>query len=281
MNDFKFRKYFLQKRTRFLILFLVIFLFVVKYDLVVFAAELTSTNFIIRDPIVGTGGGYGSSSSFQLISAGHNILSGVGSSTSFLTRYGFLYYEDEEDPTITFDIDVTSADTCSTTESGTPYTVALGTITTGDTKVSGATDSINSICLDLDTNASSGAVVTVFNENGANGLASSSVPADNINSIDGSVANGTENYGLCIVSTSATTGTLDDEGGYNADTCAVNSETNNVQALSTVGENIFDTNGAAIVGGRGQVSVQSSISSTTPAHNDYRDTVTFIATSTF
>lgn len=245
------------------------------------AMDLTSTNFIIKDPIIGTSGGYGTSTNFQLISAGHTTLSGVGSSTNFITRYGFLYYEDQEPASITFDLDTTSADTCGTTESAGAYTVALGLITTSDTRVSGATDSINHICIDLDTNADGGAIVTVANSNGTSGLVSTSAGGDGINSTDGSVADGSENYGLCIVSTSATTGTLDDEGGYNGDTCAANSETNNVQALSSSGETIFDTNGDPVEGGRGQISVNASISSATPAHTDYADSLTFIATGTF
>lgn len=59
------------------------------------AADLTSTNFIIRDPVIGTGGGYSSSGSFQLFSEGHDSFSDRNNSSSFLGRYGFLYYEDE------------------------------------------------------------------------------------------------------------------------------------------------------------------------------------------
>ena len=56
------------------------------------AADMTSSNFIIRDPIVGTGGGYGSSTSFNLFSSGNMTLSGISASTNFITRDGFLYY---------------------------------------------------------------------------------------------------------------------------------------------------------------------------------------------
>ncbi len=178
---------------------------------------------------------------------------------------------------LTFDLDTATTDTTSDD----PYSVALGTITTSDTRVSGTTDSVNFIWVDLSSNASGGVVVNVRNANGTNGLVSTSVPADNIGSADGSVADGTEIYGLCIVSTAATTGTLDDEGGYDSDTCSANNETNNVQALSTTGENIFDTNGAPISAGRGQIAVNASISGTTVAHADYTDTLTFIATGTY
>ncbi len=250
---------------------------------VAFALDLTSTNFKIKDPIIGTLGEEGASStSFNLISTGHTALSDIGgTSSSFKIRYGFLYYDEGQVGTITFDLDTTSADTCGVTESSTPYTVALGTLTTTDTRVSGATDGINHICVDLDTDASGGAVVAVRNANGATGLASVSVPTDGIDSADSAVADGTEMYGLCVVSTSATTGTLDDEGEYNADTCAANSETNDTGSLSTTPESIFDTNGGSVTGGRGQISVNASISSITPAHTDYSDTITFIATGTF
>lgn len=178
---------------------------------------------------------------------------------------------------ISFDIDTALTDS----DSSAPYSVGLGAITTSDTRVSGSTDSINYIWLDVSSSASGGVVITVVNTNGSNGLVSTSVPADTINSADGSVADGTENYGLCIVAASAVSGTLDDEGGYDGDTCAGNSETNNVQQLTSTGEILFDTNGASITTGRAQISVNASISSTTPAHDNYTDTLTFIATGTF
>src|SRR3989344_250375 len=70
------------------------------------AIDLTSTSFIVRDPIIGTlGEEFGSSASFILISAGHTSLSDIGgTSTSFAIRYGFLYYSDRGN-NITFDID--------------------------------------------------------------------------------------------------------------------------------------------------------------------------------
>lgn len=65
------------------------------------ASDLTSTNFIIRDPVVGTGGGYGTSASFSLISAGNMLLSGIGTSASFIGHNGFLYYPFVTDVTLT------------------------------------------------------------------------------------------------------------------------------------------------------------------------------------
>jgi len=185
--------------------------------------------------------------------------------------------------TITFDLDTAAANTCSTTESAAPYSVALGTITNTDTRVSGTTDGVNLLCLDLDTNAGGGAVVTVSNANGSSGLVSTSVPADDIDTADNTAASdNVENYGLCIITTSATTGTLDDEGGYDGDSCTVDTEGNTVQAMSAVTpENMFDTNGAPIAGGRGSIAVNASITIAQPSHADYTDAITFIATGTF
>ena len=241
------------------------------------AIDLTSTNFIIRDPIIGTFGDYGTSASFQLISSGHTSFSDPGgTSASFQTRYGFLYYQDES--RITFDIDTESGG--GNGESSAPYSVGLGTITTTDTRVSGTTDGIQMIVLEGETGAAvSGMVVTVRNANGANGMVSTSVPADNIGSADGTMADGTENYGLCVA-TSGLTG-FSRASPYNTDTCAVNSETNGVQALTTAGENILNSAGAPLSDGYAEVIVNAAISGTTPAHTDYTDTLTFIATGTF
>jgi len=178
---------------------------------------------------------------------------------------------------ITFDLDVGTAGTENT---GTPYNVALGTITTTDTRVSGATDSVNRVMMDLNTNATGGATVTVRNTNGANGLVSTAVPADNIGSADGAIADGTENYGLCVISVTQTLGTLSKASPYDTGTCAADSETNDIQGLTTAGENIVSST-APLSDGRAQVAVNAAISGITVAHADYTDTLTFVATATF
>lgn len=185
---------------------------------------------------------------------------------------------------ITFDLDTTAADTCGVTETAAGvggYTVALGAITSADTRVSGATDGVNHICVDLDTNAAGGAVVTVANANGANGLVSTSVPADDIDSSTAGVADNTENYGICVVSVSDAGGTLDIAGTYVGNTCAANSETNQVDALSATPVAILNTASAPVATGRAQIAVNASINISQPSHNDYADTLTFIATATF
>lgn len=59
------------------------------------AADLTSTNFIIRDPIIQGGGGYGSSASFQLFSATAQMNLGESSTTTNQEQSGFMYFTGE------------------------------------------------------------------------------------------------------------------------------------------------------------------------------------------
>lgn len=59
---------------------------------VAFATDLTSTNFIIRDPLVGTGGSFGTSTNFQSFGSGDMTSIGRGTSASFEGRYGFLWF---------------------------------------------------------------------------------------------------------------------------------------------------------------------------------------------
>lgn len=356
MFIFKNKKIFFKK---ILTIFLISFL---SFQLT-YATDLTSTNFIIRDPIVGTGGSYGTSSNFKLYGSGNTLLSGTGSSTNFIGRYGFLYFPfanigtltavqdgidadlswpasvsglgwtvgdyetgiatvsggpytytnvgtattytypsltpgeycfvvrtldaldnvigvSNEDcvtitPVLVFDIDTSVVDG----ETNTPYSVSLGSISTVDNRVSGTTDNINMIILEGMTNAGAGVAITVKNTNGGNGLVSTSNPSSNINSADGTMSVGTENYGLCVA-TSTLSGFIR-VSPYNTDTCATNSQTNGVQGLTTTGENILSSNGATLANGHAEVIVNAGISTSTPAQDDYADTLTFIATATF
>ncbi len=184
---------------------------------------------------------------------------------------------------VTFDLDTAGDDddTCDTDESGAPYIITLGTITNSDSRVSGNGDGIDFICVDLDSNASGGVVVTVANTNGASGLVSTSVPGDDIDNLEGAIADNSENYGLCVVDSTASTGTLDDIGDYAADSCVADTETNDVGDLTVAGNTIFNTAGDPIAGGRGTIAVNASITIAQPAHDDYTDALTFIATGTF
>ena len=177
-------------------------------------------------------------------------------------------------PTITFDLDTS---TSSSTENGPGYEVALGALSSGSVAVSSG--SVNMIIAEGDTNAAGGMVVTVYSAGGADGLRSASVPADKIPSATGTMSAGTARYGLCVA-TSGLTG-FSRATGYSSDTCALSSGTNSVRALSTTPTDILNSGGGALSGGHAEIVVNATISTTTPAHNDYEDTLTFIATGTF
>lgn len=74
-----------------LILFF-IFYFLVS-GLIVFADDFTSTNFISRDPINSDFGGSSNSTNFQELSAGGQVITGESTSTNFILRSGFLYFD--------------------------------------------------------------------------------------------------------------------------------------------------------------------------------------------
>ncbi len=177
---------------------------------------------------------------------------------------------------ITFDIDT---NTNPATETNAPYSVALGTITTADTRISGTTDSVNVIILEGDTSGAGGMVVTVRNANGANGLVSTGTPANNINNSAGTMTTGTtERYGLCV--DTASLAGFARAATYNAGVCAINTIGNEVKGLTTAGDSIISTT-APFTGGHAEVIVNAEITTATSAHNDYTDTLTFIATGTF
>ena len=56
------------------------------------AADFSSTNFIVRDPVESAGGGYSTSDSFKLWSSISQPAIGTSSATSFQAQSGFLYF---------------------------------------------------------------------------------------------------------------------------------------------------------------------------------------------
>ncbi|WKZ28701.1 MAG: hypothetical protein QY323_04150 [Patescibacteria group bacterium] len=184
-------------------------------------------------------------------------------------------------PTLTFDIDIQSS--CGS-ESNTPYAVSLGTLTSA--AVSTAT---NHICLDLDTNASGGALVTVQGSGSADAL-ESSASGDTIGTTytagAGGVTDlvaGTEGYGLCVTATNVVTGSATAVAPYNGD-CTSNGGNRVGGVDSAAAQFIVTTNAAALDGtanNTADILVKAAISAITSAANDYVDVLTFIATGTF
>ncbi len=182
-------------------------------------------------------------------------------------------------PSITFNIDTYNTAVTSTNTSA-PYSVALGTLTTGAVTgtTEGGSSTPNGIWFDLATNASGGAIVTVLSANAA--LKSTAVPTDTIPSATAAMVAGTANYGICANRNAVTTGTLTKVAPF-ASTCTTTPSSNTVGAVTTSAQTIYNTSGAPIAGGRGEIMVDAAISGVTPAHTDYTDTLTFIATATF
>ncbi len=178
--------------------------------------------------------------------------------------------------TITFDLDAKTD--FSAGSSAAPYSVPLGTLSTS-TVTHSDTSSIRMIVINGSTNGAGGIQVTVQNANGANGLVSTSTPADKIPSSTGTMAAGTANYGLCVDSATIT-GFTRQSGTYGSDTCALASGTNQIRALSSTATNIVGAS-APVSAAKAEVVVNAAISGVTPAHADYADTLTFIGTGTF
>jgi len=175
--------------------------------------------------------------------------------------------------TLTFDIDAALTDG----ETSAPYSVALGTLSTGSVARSD-TSTVNMIILEGATNASGGMNVTVANANGGSGLVSTGTPADFIASSTATMAAGTSNYGLCVATVNLT-GFVRAVGTYDAAACAL-SGTNPIRGLTSTPANIITSSGV-LAAGHAEVVVNAAISGSVPAHADYSDTLTFIGTATF
>lgn len=189
------------------------------------------------------------------------------------------------DPAMTFDIDIQSS--CGS-ESAAPYAVGLGTLTTAS-----VTTATNHICLELNTNASGGAIVTVQGSGSADALESVGTPANTIGTtyVSGAggqtlLSAGTEGYGLCVRATSVVTGSATAVAPYNGNCTGTTAGGGNIVGGvdSAAPQQILTTGGAAVSGTANNTAdlvVKAAIAGTTEAANDYTDVLTFIATGTF
>lgn len=195
------------------------------------------------------------------------------------------------DPTITFDVGAT-ASACDGTFASSNWNVSLGLLNAARLIASSDVASVSHICTLLSTNASGGAVVTAKNANGANGLVSTSVPADKIPSLSAAITDSSSNYGLCYTATrghnassvpasnapSVATSVFSNAGGNCTSSVVTGAES--VAAFSGSVQEVFRTVG---VTDRAFVTlfVKAGISATQASHNDYADSITFAATATF
>jgi len=196
------------------------------------------------------------------------------------------------DTSIVFEVGATSS--CTGAYVASDWSIDLGHLNTGRQVASSGASSVKLVCTRLSTNATSGAVVTVKNKNGANGLVSASVPADKIPSASGAVTAGTPKYGLCYSTVGGDSGydlgvtpaayapsTVG--GSYSPSgfcTASATSGAEQVSALSTTPTPVWKVTGVTS-NAFSAIRVKAAISGTQPAHNDYSDTLTFVATATF
>lgn len=140
------------------------------------------------------------------------------------------------------------------------------------------------ICTLLSTNATSGAVVTIKNANGADGLKSVSVPADKIPSATAAINSTTPNYGIYghtdyLGAASVTPASAIPTNSLSA-TALTTAQPASVVGLTTTPQNVWTVAGVTS-DAYYTLGLAVGVSATQPAHNDYTDTVTLVATATF
>lgn len=186
---------------------------------------------------------------------------------------------------ITFNVGTQAApgSTCTGSFAGNGGSLDLGTLTTGAI-TSSDVSSVNHICSRVSTNASNGVNVTVESLNAS--LQSVSVPADYIPSATAAMAAGTANYGLCASATRRGMDTTDPVGAMPAAvspfiaSCVEDTAAGSVGALTISPQIVWATSGP-VANAYYNLVIKAAISGTIPAHNDYADTLTFVATGTF
>lgn len=179
------------------------------------------------------------------------------------TQYGPDTAASTSSPSISFDIDVSSTDT----ETAAPYTLAFGSLSAGS--VNTASDKV---WIDIATNGEAGGYVYISDTN--NGLKSTALNYT-IDSVTGDLASLSEGVGA--QSSTDTEGS----GGPLTPLSPFNGSSNNVGIINTTVRELYSTSGVPITGGRGSFVMKVKPGSTTPASNDYSDTLTIIASGTF
>jgi len=202
---------------------------------------------------------------------------------------GDVYIVDDDQVSVSSDIDpslsfnVGTSTSCGGSFSGNGGTLNLGaldsaSITTSDT------GGVYHICTRVSTNATSGAAVTVKALYGA--LTSTSTPADTIPSSTATLSAGTEGFGICVGSDvshtgkDATTPTGADPTAQSPFDSACTTAAHNVGALTTSAQPLWTISGPT-QNAFARIFVKAAIAPGTPAHSDYTETVTFIATATY
>jgi hypothetical protein len=188
------------------------------------------------------------------------------------------------DPQITWNVGAqASATACDGTFSASGGSLPLGSLTTAAVASSDVA-SVPHICTRLTTNAPGGAIVTVTSANAS--LKSVSTPADTIPSSTATLVAGTTGYGLCAGSTGGDSGkdTTTPVGATPTGTSPFNgscsTSAHNVGGLTTSPQTVWSLSGPS-QNAFFRLFLKAAISPSVPAHTDYADVLTFIATGTY
>jgi hypothetical protein len=239
---------------------------------VVRADTMSSDSYKITSDVISIGGNRSDSGSYTIedtigeTSSGENL-----SSASFLGCSGYLCFLGESYISFTVKAGPTAP-------GDTGGIVDMGTLTSASVFSSNGT-TVNSIFITAETNSAFGSAVTVTGANG--GLASVSYPTDLVSSVTDTITAGTEGFGICVESASQgaeSPSAFDIDAPY-ASSCDKSSG-HDVGIVDSTNRIILDSN-AELAAGEAEILVKGAISTLTPAHPDYSETLTFIYTATY
>lgn len=211
---------------------------------------------------------WGESSGFDII----GLNQGATYTARVAARQGRFYTQSDwgpqasattSSPTLSFDINIGTTDT----PSSPPYTLDIGSMTPGNVATSA-----NRAWVDVSTNATNGVLISINGTN--NGLLSSST-STTITSASNDLTAQPSGYGAQSVSVSQSS------GGPMAAVSPYNGAGDNVGVLDTTKRYIFNSTQAPVTDGSVGFQLKAKPSNTTPAANDYVDTLTIIATGSF
>ena len=229
------------------------------------AQAMSSTNYKIQFDAFSDGGSYSSSSNYKLTDTVSEQATPTGEGLSSANYKACAGFECLQQRSLTVTFAVSSSPCTSTTSSSPPFSVPLGTLSTGSVTTAG-----NHICVVVTSDAS-GTVMTVKDANG--GLASTGTPADKITSSNATLTAGTAGYGVCSSAASGLTAQAPYNGSCDATNHAVGS-------LTASPQTVYFASGA-VTNAVGDLLTKASISGSTAAHSDYADTMTLVVTGTY
>lgn len=246
-----------------------------KFAIAISTDNFVTTNYVQSDHTVGAALGLEDYQTYTAWGgAGGALIIGLSPSTTYQvkvkawqgefteTGYGPIATASTVSPQLSFDIDVSATDS----DTNPPFATNFGNLFAGT-----VTDSPEKIWVDLDTNAESGGRIYVASSNA--GL-QSTVASYTISAVTGNLTALSEGYGAqgSTVSQGA--------GGPLSIATAYNLTSNNVAVTDSTIREIFATS-TPVTAGRGSFLLKAKSSAVTPAANDYRETLTVVASASF